>query len=142
MTAHRTKERISTRSKKGMNQILGGDEKSDICDTCAESSYCSQLRLALAILGTSLESSLNKETGQRYQEILEQLSQAGWNYPSTHHLCQLSGQKEQILELTDELIKLAKKGMPEAIPMATAQHVSASIPANIPSLYEEETSYE
>jgi precorrin-6B methylase 1 len=92
-----------------MSDLVGAEEVRDVCENCETSPHCSQLRLALAILGESLTDSPSIPTAQRYQEILRLLAEAGWNYPQSVRLCQLSSRSEMVRALTDELIQLAKK---------------------------------
>lgn len=109
----------------------------DTCDTCAASSYCSQLRLALTVLGESLASAPERPKFEQYHRILKELAEAGWDYPHSQTLCKLSGQESHVKALTDELIRLAQKQRPSGLEHhPTPDHTPG------PSLYEEETSYE
>lgn len=92
-----------------VSDLMGVVEVRDICENCETSSHCSQLRLALAILGESLTESPNVAIAQRYHDIRRILAEAGWNYPQSGRHCQLSDQSELVRSLTDELIHLAKK---------------------------------
>jgi hypothetical protein len=127
--------------------ISSEKEGADICENCEASSHCSQLKLALAILGESLTESPSMGISQRYHDILRLLTEAGWNYPHSSRLCQMAGQSELVRSLTDELIQLAKKKhrAPSPFPRKMKRHIKSSQvprPALDVSLYEEETSCE
>jgi len=126
-------------------------EEQDICENCETSTYCSQLRLALAILGESLTESPNVATSQRYQVICQLLADASWNYPRSTNLCRLSDQSGLVRALTDELIQMAQKKpgiKTRPLPLTdTHQDLDLQSPflsSNVKngSLYEEETSCE
>jgi hypothetical protein len=122
-------------------------EGPDICENCEASSHCSQLKLALAILGESLTESPSLAISHRYHEILRLLTEAGWNYPHSGRLCQMAGQSELVRSLTDELIQLAKKKDRATTSFSKKMeryrtHSRVPRPAPDVSLYEEETSCE
>ena len=134
-----------------MSDLVGTNEGRDDCETCEASTHCSQLRLALAILGESLTESPNIATSQRYQGILHLLGEAGWNYPHSGHLCKLSDHRDLVRALTDELILLAKRRPDitrrmQSLADGRREHAltdaSPRRPVMNPSLYEEETSCE
>lgn len=127
--------------------IKSEKEGADICENCEASSYCSQLKLALAILGESLTESPSTAISQRYHDILRLLTEAGWNYPRSSRYCQMASQSDLARSLTDELIQLAKKKHRVLTPFSKKMErhpMSSRVPrpAMDVSLYEEETSCE